>query len=382
MESKLVVSVEADNVVVITTMEDLSNKKKAEEEAERWGSSLVSHELWNQCETKFQSMMANSKDPESKTVRRQDVRKQWAEDHPTFSPFEIASAETKAGMIGNKVSMLQFAMGSLLLSNQCPTFCTARQYMESGFEGSSKMMACCQGRSEFRLFITCLFLNLFLAVGSVSYSISGILSFGTLVIGILIFWEYKSAPFLWKNELLSGAILIFACLGLVCALIGVLYGYFLDIEDVFWWYRLWPISATFQMIYLGLSSFFLIHCCVLLYSFSPSIQIPIPQVTLVTFTIATAWSLLVLNSIAWVASIILAIALPDWHILPIAIVFLCGAMFIVTSLSLFAVAYQTGYPKTMSMIGIVTATTTLIGAIGFIVVLFFTGHVIRPDPCN
>ncbi|KAH3757410.1 hypothetical protein Pelo_10838 [Pelomyxa schiedti] len=349
MVTKYEVCGEDDKSVV---MVDLSTKEEAP-----W-TSLVPRELWDKCVSSFELMLSKSPQPDpppdTKTVKVTEAMKQWQNENPSRSLFEVKSVQSKVGVVGSKVSLSQYALGSLLLSNQCPRYCSVREYIDSGFTGHAKLDSL---RNGYR-FLPLLIVNLVLSVLSVVNWFPSILSTGTLAIGIYLFVTFYVIPFSWKNNFLPGAVLVFSILGCLCTVSGFIWKMIdepISVYDFAFWYMLWPAICGFQFVYLCLSTWYLLHMYLLFKNMSDSTCVPIPQVTILTFEMWMCWGLIVAATINGIAGSVFGFVLTDFHLVPIFwMMFMCIPLLMPAG-GFFIGMIVRGYPKRVSVSGLVVA---------------------------
>ncbi|KAH3759113.1 hypothetical protein Pelo_9081 [Pelomyxa schiedti] len=313
----------------IVVMVDLSAKEEAP-----W-ASLVPRELWDKCVASFELMLSKSPPPDpppdTKTVKVTEAMKQWQNENPSRSVFEVKSVQSMVGIVGSKVTLSQYALGSLLLSNQCPRSCSVREYIDSGFPGHARLDSF---RNGYR-FLPLLIINLVLSVLSVVNWFPSILSTGTLAIGIYLFVTFYIVPFSWKNDFLPDEPV--------------------SVYDFAFWYMLWPAICGFQFVYLCLSTWYLLHMYLLFKSMSDSTSVPVPQVTILTFEMWMCWGLIVVATIGGITGTVVGFALPDHGLVPIFCIGFVCILLLMPAGGFFIGMIVKGYPKRFVVSGIVVA---------------------------
>ncbi|KAH3764303.1 hypothetical protein Pelo_3770 [Pelomyxa schiedti] len=338
--------------------------------------SLVSRELWERCATTFQGMLPTG----SQTVSLSEVRRQWKDDSPFRSTYEVSAAERRIEIAGNEVSLSQFALGSLLLSrtSNYPKFCSVQQYIESGFSGASMLASCCDGHQFYYiLFLVLLIVNAIASVASMAIFWISPIAVVTLGIAIFLFYMWHSVFFVWKNEHLPGSALGFASYSLLCLAVGFFIGVLQWGEPrVTDWYKFWYAWCTLQLVYFCLSTVLLAHICLLLKNISLSTQIPVPQVTLATSHMVMAWGFLGVCIVCFAIVSVVSACLSDFHVVAVGGAIGFSLIFVGPSLGLFIAAWAQGYPRRLSISGLVACGLTLIVAGGLCAAFTLTGSFI------
>ncbi|KAH3757806.1 hypothetical protein Pelo_10358 [Pelomyxa schiedti] len=327
--------------------------------------SLVSRELWERCATTFQSMLPAG----ALTISLSEVKRQWKDENPYRSTFEVSAAESRVGIVGSEVNLPQFALGSLLLSrtSNCPKLCSVQQYIDSGFTGSTMLVSCCEGkRFWFLVFVMLLIVNTIASVASMAVYWISPLCLLTLGIGTYLFYTWHRVFFIWKNEHLPGTTMVFSVYGIMPLTLGVFAG--IVFEE---WYKFWYWWCTLQLVYFCLSTVLLAHTCLLLKNLSLSTQIPVPQVAHCTTHMATAWGLLAVDTACLAAAIVSSACVSDMHVIAVAGTVVLTAFFVAPAAALFAGAGPKGYPRKLWLGGLAACALALVANAGVCVAFVF-----------
>ncbi|KAH3757193.1 hypothetical protein Pelo_11014 [Pelomyxa schiedti] len=352
-------------------------------------SSLIPLHLWEQCASVFCALPATTPIGESTDnhlVSVEDVKKQWKHDHEEASRFEINSI---TGIVeqeknGKAMSLKGFALGCALFpqnKSMLPRCCSVKEYIETGFRGSSTLSMLCESQQKRRktlaLWVFLLIANLAISIASMANWTTSLMGVFTFAIAIYLhcFWHY--VLFTWKNEHLSGSALAFAIWGCL----DLASGFCLDMmvephsrNEIWYWYLYcW---CFLQIAYMILSTIYIANVCRLLWSMSHDTVVPVPKYTVFTSHTMTAWVSLFLYAFLFVFFIIFGITVNDVHIAPFSGTLAFHITFVIPAVGILIAMLAKGYPKKMIVVGLCFAALLTLAAIGGVIGYRRTGRFI------
>lgn len=315
-------------------------------------------------------------------VSVEDVKKKWKADNEEASPFQIDSIANMVEQEKNGMTLKGFALGCLLFAEArsrsvLPKSCSVKEYIATGFRGSSTLSMWCESqqrkRSAIRLWVFLLISNLILSVASVAYWATWPLGFLTFMISIYSHWFWHSVLFTWRNEHLTGSTLSFSIIGCLDLSIGFLMAMLWSDQDELWFW-LWYCWCLMQVIYMVPSTIYLVNVLRLLRNMSHDTIVPVPQYTVFTSHMCAAWGLLLVYTAIFAILTIVGIVFNDIHLAQFMGILASVCGFILPALGVLIAMVAKGYPKRLLAGGFVCAAVLAVASITAVIAFYHTGR--------
>ncbi|KAH3761708.1 hypothetical protein Pelo_6455 [Pelomyxa schiedti] len=274
------VTIDLNEVVVV----EEKQKQNNEAAGGRPMFSLVPSEVWTECCELFESHPGHKEgEGEQQLVSVDDVKQQWR-NHHNASPSQIDSISSmvQQEQNGTLMSLKGFALGCFLLSessSSLPKLCSVKQYIDTGFRGSTALLTLCESRPKrlvsLALWAVLLIVNVILLVALVAHPES--YSFGLITFVIALFWDWNCP---WRNQQQTTdcalALSMWSCFNLAL-------GYFWIViapphgHTAQWLFLLWVCWRLLQGVFMVLSTAYIGNVCRVLFQLSPDYNVSVPQ---------------------------------------------------------------------------------------------------------